>query len=287
MPVPMKQSQKGTLKKKTSVVDRIKSIGGEEAFLKMLLYGISGTGKTTFWSTMPGPILSIICSGGNKTGETRSINTPENRKKIKSVTLNDSTELKDLVEYVESTGGFKTVVLDHVSGLQDLILKEILGLEELPAQKGWGLASQQQYGQCTAQCKGYLRALLNLNCHIVIIGQERTFGGKDDELSSDIIQPTVGVAVFPSLAGWLNPACDFVLQTFKRPKMVTTYSTIGVGTKAKKIPTTKRGKGVDYCIRCEPHDVFITKFRIPKGRKLPDVIEDPDYDKLMKIIKGE
>ena len=288
MPVPIKQTSKGTINKKAgSVVDRIKAIGKEDSFMKILLYGVSGSGKTTFWATMPGPILAVICSGGNNTGETRSINTPEYRKKIKIVTLNDSSELKDLVEYAASSEAFKTIVLDHVSGLQDLILKEILGLDEIPAQKGWGLASQQQYGQCTAQAKEYLRALLNLNCNVAIIGQERTFGGKDDGLNSDIIQPTVGPAVVPSLAGWLNPACDYILQMYKRPRMITTYTTMGTGDKAKKIATVKRGKGVMYCARCEPHDTFITKFRVPRGIELPEYVEDPTYDKLIKIIKGE
>lgn len=284
MPIVKKQSPKGNVTKKSkSVIDRINSIGTDEEFLKILLYGASGTGKTSFWSTMPGPILALITSGGNKTGELRSINTPENRKKIKQVTIQDSSEIIEVIDYVKSSGAFKTVVSDHVSGLQDLILKEILGIDEIPAQKGWGLASQQQYGQCTQQCKEYLRALLNLDANIVIIGQERTFNGKDDGMTSDIIQPTVGVAVAPSLAGWINPACDFVLQTFKRPRMVTTSSKIA----GKDVEITKRGKGVDYCIRCEPHDVFMTKFRMPRGRKLPPVIVDPSYDKLIKIIQGE
>lgn len=288
MAIVKRQSSTGIVKKKSgSVIDRIQSIGTEEQFLKILLYGASGTGKTTFWATMPGPILSIICSGGNKTGETRSINTPENKKKIKQVTLKESSELKELIDYIGSTSGFKTVVLDHVSGLQDLILREILGIEEIPVQKGWGTASQQQYGAVAQQCKEYLRGLLNLSCNIVIVGQERTFNGKDDGLSSDIIQPTVGVATIPSLAGWLNPACDYIIQSFKRPKTTTTYTTVGVGPKAKRIPTIKRGKGVEYCLRCEPHDVFITKFRCPRGYTIPDVIVDPTFDKLQAVIKGE
>lgn len=283
MPIVKKQSPKGvTVKKSKSVIDRINSIGTDEEFLKILLYGASGTGKTSFWSTMPGPILALITSGGNKTGELRSINTPENRKKIKQVTIQESSEIIEVIDYVKSSGAFKTIVSDHVSGLQDLILKEILGIDEIPAQKGWGLATQQQYGQCTQQCKEYLRALLNLDANIVIIGQERTFNGKDDGIASDIIQPTVGVAVAPSLAGWLNPACDFILQTYKRPRMITKTSKIA----GKEIKTQSRGSGVDYCIRCEPHDTFITKFRVPKGVKIPTSIVDPTYEKLIAVIEG-
>ena len=84
------------------------------------------------------------------------------------------------------------------------------------------------------------------------------------------------------LTGWLNPACDYVVQTFKRPRMEKkTISINGV-----KNVITERGKGVEYCLRCEPHEVYMTKFRLPKGTKLPDVLVDPDYDKVLKVIQG-
>lgn len=288
MPVAVKQKPKGNLKKKKSdsVIDRIAPIGSEESFLKILLYGVSGSGKTTFWATMPGPILAIVCSGGNKTGETLSINTPEYRKKIKQVALYNSTEMKEIIEHVRATEEFSTIVLDHVSGLQDLVLREILGMDELPAQLSWGLATQQQYGQCTQQCKEHLRALLNLNCNIVIIAQERTFGGKEDGISSEIIQPMVGASVMPSLASWLNPACDYILQMYKRPNMIKSVTTIGKGPKAKQIVKERRGKGIQYCARCEPHDTYMTKFRLPRGKELPEAIVDPTYEKIYKLIKG-
>lgn len=280
-PKPVKQTAKPAVKRKKtgSIEDFIEPISFEDECLRVLLYGESGTGKTTFWGTFPGPILAIVCSGGNRTGELRSLNTPEMKKKVKRLTLDDSSKMAELIPYLQE-GKFKTVVLDHVSGLQDLILKEILGLDELPAQKHWGLATQQQYGQCTQQTKEYCRALLNLNSHIVIIGQERTFGGREEGFDGEVISPTRGVAVTPSLAGWLNPACDYVLQAFKRPKMIETVTKVG----KKQVKTRKRGKGVEYCLRCEPHDIYYTKFRIPRGKEIPDVLVDPSYDKLAKLL---
>lgn len=267
----------------TTISSRIKPLGSGDVFLKVLLYGESRTGKTTIWGTFPAKILVLICSGGNKTGETRSLDTPENRTRIDVLTIDKSTDIKEAVDYAKSSGLYSTVVLDHVSGLQDLVLKEILGLEELPPQLSWGLASREQYGQCSLKCKTFLREILNLECNVVIVGQERTFKGKEDGISSDMIQPTIGVSVSPSLAGWLNPACDFILQTFIRPKMVT--NTIKIG--GKNMTTTVRGSGVDYCVRTEPHDIYYTKFRVPKGHRIPEVIVDPDYDKIVSVIKGE
>lgn len=283
MPNVIKQNAKGSIKKPTSVLSKIRPIGFGNEGLKILLYGGSGTGKTTLWGTFPGPILSIICSGGNKTGELRSLNTPELRKKVSSITLEDSNDLGQLTDHLKE-GKYSTVVLDHVSGLQDLILKEVLGIDEIPAQKGWGTASQQQYGQVAQQCKERLRALLNLEINVVIIAQERMFNPKEDTGSdlSDVMLPSVGPAVIPSLAGWLNPACDYILQTYKRPKMETVTTKVGT----KSVQTKKRGKGVEYCVRTEPHEIFTTKFRVPKGTPLPEVVVDPSYDKILKLING-
>ncbi len=250
--------------------------------LRVIVYGQSGTGKTTFWATFPGTTLALICSGGNKPGELRSINTPENRKRIKPVVIANTDLLRT---NLEEGAGFDNVVLDHISGLQDLVLKEILGLEEIPAQKGWGLASQQQYGQCTLQCKEYCRALLNLPGNVVIVGQERTFGGKDEGGDPELIKPTIGPSVTPSLCGWLLPAADYTLQTFKRPVIITSKGNIG----GKEVTTTKRGKGVEYCARTEPHETFMTKFRLPKeiAHLLPAVIVNPTYQKVLDVIAGK
>lgn len=248
--------------------------------VRMLLYGASGTGKTTLWATFPGPILALVCSGGSRPGEMRSINTPEYRKKINPLIVRDTAAFGGLLE---DAGRYKTVVLDHASGLSDLVLKEILGLDAIPAQKSWGLASQQQYGQLALRCKEMFRALLNLPAHVVIVAQERTFGGGDDAGASDVITPTVGPALTPSLAGWLTPACDYVVQTFKRPVLETRTLTVA----GKEVEQKVRGKGVEYCLRCEPHDVFMTKFRVPLGHAIPDVIVNPTFGKINAVIRGK
>lgn len=284
-PSPKKVSVKTTPKKtQTSVLDRIQPINfDDDDGIKILLYGRSGTGKTILWSSFPKPILSVICSGGNNTGELRSINTPENRGSIKTVTLQDSSEIVTLAEFLREDNTFKTVVLDHASGFQDLVLKEILGLEEIPAQKYWGLASQQQYGQCTLQSKELLRLLLNLSINVVIIAQERENNVESD---SDLILPTVGAGLMPQLAGWLNTAVDYICNTFIRQKFTVKKMKVGKGKMEKITEVKTPTEGVDYCLRTGPSPVFTTKFRVPKGSELPSLITDPSYDKIVKIING-
>lgn len=281
MPVVTKQKNVQKPTGKQSVIDRIAPIGfSEDDGIKMVLYGQSKTGKTTLWATFPKPILAIISSGLKKPGEARSINTPEYRKTIKQVVLQESTEVAQLVNYHAGGAGYKTVVLDHATGLQDLILKEILGLDELPTQKAWGLATQQQYGQCSLQTKEILRALLGLDCNVVIVAQEREFNTEGNV--SDILMPFVGAALTPSVTGWLNPAVDYIVQTFKRQKMVETKTKVG----DKEVTTRSKGVGVDYCLRVGPDAVYTTGFRVPKGTPLPDVIVNADFPKLYKLIQG-
>lgn len=264
------------------VLSRLGPIEDVVGPMKMLIYGESGSGKTTFASTFPGPILWIISSGSMRPGELQSV-PHEARGKIQRVVLHQTNEVKELCDHVNQTGSFQTVVLDHASGLADDCLKEVLGLEEIPAQKGWGMASQQQYGQQALQLKTLFRSLLNLDANVLIIAQQRTFGGREDGSGdSDLIKPTVGAALSPSVAGWLAPACDFVVQTFKKGKTEERVRKIG----NNEMRSQERVPGVDYCLRTAPHDVFLTKFRIPKGRDLPEFVEDPSYDKIKELVYG-
>lgn len=278
MPTVVKQTNKLAKRKTGSVLDRISPIGfDDDQGIKMNLYGRSGTGKTTLWATFPGPILAIVCSGGKQPGELRSIDTPAYRKKIKSVALRQSSELSELIGYVADQS-VPTVVLDHATGLQDLVLKEILGLDELPPQLSWGLATQQQYGQLAIKMKELLRSLLSLPGNVVIIAQEREFNTDGD---GELLMPYVASALTPSVVGWLNPACDYIAQTFLRQKVEEREAKIA----GKIVKTKQKTRQVEYCLRVGPDSVFTTKFRLPKGSQLPEVIVDPDYDKILQLIQ--
>ena len=86
----------------------------------------------------------------------------------------------------------------------------------------------------------------------------------------------------PGLAGWVNSTVDYIAQTFKAP----VYTTKTVEVAGQSVETNTKGKGVNYCLRVGPHEVFTTGFRIPKERnkKLPEYIIDPTYKKIMELI---
>lgn len=266
---------------------------GSTEWIRMLMYGQSGTGKTTSWASFPGTTLTIICSGGKQPGEMKSIDTPENRKRMKAKIVSSIAQVKGYLDMAKE-GQFDNVVLDHASGLQDLCLKEILGLEELPVAATFGICTKAQWGQVAIMMKEVLREILSLSCNTIVIAQERVLkGGGDDESGSgdgntDVIQPTVCAAMMPSVVQWLNPAVDYSVQTFIRPKMKKITAPNPGG---KPVITEERVRGeVEYCIRTGPHDVFLTKFRKPRDRVLPECLvigrTDSAYEKLMTLIRG-
>jgi len=278
---PTRKKSAKRKRKVGSVLDRIGDMGFDTGDgIKINLYGKSGTGKTTLWATFPDPILAIICSGSIKPGELRSIDTPDNRKRIQTVTIESAGEIQEIVADQKERGKYATVVLDHATGLQDMTLREVLGIEELPPQSSWGIATQQNWGTCALRMKERLRELLGLDCNVVIVAQEREFN-TDGE--SELLMPFVSSALSPSVVGWLNPACDYICQTFIRQSTVERT----VKIKGKTVNRLVKGKGVDYCLRTAPDPVFTTKFRIPKGSDLPDVIVDASYDKIMQLIRRE
>jgi len=244
--------------------------------VRMNLYGRSGTGKTTLACTFPKPLLHIVCSAIGL-GESLSI---RGVKDVHDVELHSSEEVVQLAELVARERNYVTVVLDHATGLQDLVLREIMGITELPVQKSWGMASREQYGQCAMKTKEYLRKLLSLGCHTVIVAQEREF---ESEGGGDLLAPYVASALTPSVTGWLNPACDYISQTFLRPGTVTKKVKLG----GKTVSTQQRTGSAEYCARTGPDAVYATKFRLPKGTSLPDYIVDPDFDKLYRLIQGK
>lgn len=272
-----------------SILERIRPIGfNVDDPIKLLVYGKSGTGKTVFWSSFPAPILSVIVSGSDEPGEARSIDTADNRERIHQVALIHSAELPELMSWLYSgESGYQTFTLDHVTGLQDRILAEMLGLERLPEQKSWGLATQQTWGQVGSQIKDHMRAMLNLRMNVVMVGQERNFN--EDSGSDGIIKPFVGPNLSPQTAAWLCPAVDYIVHTYIRQREETRKVTLTAGNRKEvreqRVPVPNK---VDFCMRIAPHATYMTKFRKPYNEvELPSEIVNPTYDQIMALVRGE
>lgn len=238
---------------------------------KICIFGFSGTGKTRLAGTFneEGPLLHMICSS-NGLEEATSLKGMED---IKIVEVQAGEEVPIFVDYAVQHG-FKTVVLDHLGGYCDVVLAEVLGLDKLPEQRTWKTAKRDDFMDLSQRVKSYLRTGMDANINFIIIAQERAFTkGMEDE---DVIVPFITVASTPTIAKWIEPSVNYMCHTFKRFKK----KKVGKGRRARWVDTNE----IEYCLKVGADPYYITKFRVPVGTELPDVIVDPTCEQLKEYF---
>jgi hypothetical protein len=249
----------------------------------MSLYGRPKTGKTRLAATFPKPLLII----GAEDGTASIIGTRD----VYFVRLRNCSEFVDLVNGPVKMGKYKTVVIDNGSKMRDMRISEILGLEEVPVQKGYGFATREQWGECSNSLKAIWRPLFDLGkvraLNIIMIAQEQNYKDEDGGAASELLTPNIGPGLGKSCKDWVNAECDYIGQTLVREQSTTRKTQIKVNNKmVPKTITTLTGKK-EYCLRVGAHEIFEAGFRVPLGRELPDdFIVNPTYDKIISIING-
>lgn len=248
--------------------------------IKLAVYGQAKTGKTQFGCTFPGPVLLIGTEDGTA--------TVKSRKDVHFARIRSSEELLRINQKIANGWIYKSVVIDTAGGFQDILLKEVTGLSDIPLNRNWGIATQQQWGQITGQTKEHLARFFALAedpsvaLNVVVIAHERTFGSNNDpeSPSAEVIAPVVGASLTPMAARWLDGAVDYLCQTFKRNEVVEFTEKVAG---KEKVFHRKTGK-IEYCLRTGPHQYFLTGFRLDGGRQPPEAIVNPTYEKVKAVI---
>lgn len=273
--------EKPTSVKASGVLSRIAPIKKPVTGLTVNIYGRSGTGKTTLACTFPKPLLLIGAEDG-----TRSV---YNVKGVDFIKIEDPAEMLEVVEDQRKKSKYKSVVLDAATSYQDHVLRDVMG-HDLPAQLSFGTVSRDQWGQVTLNMKEHLSAFFKLaltGTNTILLAQEREFKDDDETKGDDsMLIPLVQSSVSPGVAAWLPAQVDYLIQTMKRIQRVKTKVKQG-GKELVKIVDQ-----VQYVARTGPHPVYLTKFRVPqdeatgKPKKLPDVVVDPTFPKLLALMEG-
>jgi hypothetical protein len=259
------------------VLDRIGPVVERDDGVTLLVYGDAKTGKTRLCATFPKPVLIVGTEDG-----TRSI---VGVKGVQFVRIRSTAEFERVRD--AKARGFRTVALDHAGGLQALVIKEMLGLANVPLIKSWGMADQQVWGAINQRFIELVAPLLDLadadGVNVVSVAHERTIQSK-----GEVGQTKIGPALTPQSLGFMNAAHNYICQTFKRNVVerreeVTELEGGQKETTVIEIPTGE----VEYALRVGPSSTFITGFRLPMGRDaLPEAIVDPTYEKILELIKG-
>jgi len=245
---------------------RIVPIRESSEWVSLVVYGRSGTGKTTFIGTLPKPLLVLDI---NDRGTISIKAQPDTY--VMEVTSWD--EIEEVYWYLQSGNHpFKSVALDTVTQLQDLAIAKISGDDG-----GVMSLSRRGWGEVAGLMRTWILNYRDLPLHKGFICQDRITGDDSDEM--EMITPEVGPAVSPSVAKTLTAAVDVVGHTFIREKVVVVKTKQG-GTKEKVV--------TEYCMRVGPHARYLTKIRREHiDKPLPQVVVNPTFDKIIKLMKGE
>lgn len=244
--------------------------------LSFVLYGRSATGKTTLAGTFPKPLLHLDVRDRG----TRSISDVKGIKVRKIV---EFAEFEDTIDWLRRhPDTYKTAVIDTVSQLQQVVVKEKMGDggRNNRIAGDWGSMTKRDWGDVAALMKESItsfRDLQDLGMNIVFIAQDRVFNF-DDEAETEtegLLMPEVGPALSPSIVRVLNASVSMIGNTLIRVRYI------------KKKGEKREQEKIDYCLRIGPNPVYTTKVRKPRGLELPQVIVDPTYEDILSIMQGE
>ncbi len=249
--------------------------------LRFLVFGASGTGKTTLACDFPKPLL-LLQPEEAEDGSASVRNVPG---VFVPPYLTEPDQLSEICDRQRQTGKYKTLVLDGVGNFQSLCVKKHMGFADVPVQTTWGMVNQPDWNAIGLILQELLRELVRLSnegVNVVFVADERTIGADKEGVATEIMVPTVMAALTPASSGWLHRTCNYNVHCFKRQKTEQLKVNVGGKDKVRSVP----GKGADYCLHVGPDSNFATKFRCPKHTKLPHVVVDPTYAKLAGLIKG-
>lgn len=256
--------------------------GKKRKYRCFLFYGQAGTGKTTLSSTFPSPIAlgDFRDQGDDSISDVKNLEVYpiENWEDVETFYWQAKRgELKD-----ENGKSFKpqTLVIDTVTNMQQMAIEYVLENKKKKTSKmagDWGSMTKQEWGEVASLMKQWAALYKALDMNVVFLAQQRVFNTDEDEGSDSELMPEVGARLSPSVKDALNAAADVIGSTFVKRSVIVKE------VKGKKI---KRERSI-YCLRVGPNPVYITKIRKPKKADAPSIIEDPDYEDIMSVIKGE
>jgi len=258
--------------KRTSETDSIESkihpiSEMSEEGITGLFYGKPGTGKTAFGSTWPKPLLLLDI-------QEKGAQTIKKVEGIDRILIDSWEEAEKIYWWLEKKKrNYASIQLDQITQLQDLAMTMVKADNN---KEDEDLISKRMWGQISGMVKKTIlqfRDLRTMGYNVCFLAHERHMSG-DDEAEDNQIDPSVGPRLMPSLSAFAGGAVDIIGHTFIRE------------TIEKDVKKTRK---IDYCMRLGPHASYTTKIRVPYGEgfKVPGVLVNPTFEKVMRISRGE
>jgi phage nucleotide-binding protein len=252
-----------------------------------VFYGQSGSGKTSLAGTFPGKILVCDC---------RDRGT-DSLVGVAGVEVKEIESWED-VEHVywylkKNPEEFATVVWDTMSQLQQICIEAVLEEKGKDADDagGWGVMTKQEWGNVASRMKPMITNFRDLPMDVIFIAQHRVFNlptEDEEEAGTALLAPEVGPMLMPSVAKHLNASVSVIGNTFIRTRLEEVARKVvkGKGKAAKTTEVIDEVEHIEYCLRIGPSSIYTTKVRKSRDTVMPDIIVDPEYADIMKILRG-
>lgn len=251
-------------KSKRSLLSRAKPVGEIESYTSMLIYGVSGTGKTAFASTAPKPALLLDI-------KERGTETIRKVPGIKVLSIESWDEFEEVYWELKNDEEYKTIIVDQLTTLQSIAIQKIRDDNNYEEKDTF---TQRDWGKLGGLLQTWLlnyRNLYSNEKHVLFLAHQRAFGDGGEGENQEIA-PHIGARLSPSTEDFINGAVSVIGNTFIR----------------ERTDRKTKVREVNYCMRVGPHGSYRSKIRVPPGSvDVPDVIVNPTFEKLMKLSRGE
>lgn len=230
-----------------------------------LIYGPSGTGKTTFASTCPKALMIDV----NEFGTDSILGA-----NIDVIYINSWEEAFQIKQELMHDKIYQTIVIDTITSLQDLRFK-FLTKNKMYAD--FGDLTKAQWGGIASDLKTFLYDLKDCGKNILILAHQRTFGGNED--GEEGLNPEKNARLMPSVVTTLNGLSDFICNSFINERRVKEATTVNGKRHVNEV------RKFEYCLRTGPNPVYVTKIR-NSAKKVPEYIVNASWNDIINIMKG-
>lgn len=223
------------------------------------LWGKSGSGKTHFIGTLPKPLLYI------QIGDDGS-NTIANVEGIKAIRAQSIDRLKQIGEELKKDKSFKSVAVDTFS----MVTNVWIDVNSVQKKKKM---TMQMWGDLKIETEELIKIFHEVaETHIVALSCHEandTIEGMDDE-----VIPDFGPSTTKGSRIYLQGMANYGIHFTKVNKTVTDKA------------TGEEKEVVKYAAHLGPNPYYWTKFQIDDSVKIPEVMINPSYTKILNLIQG-
>lgn len=224
-----------------------------------VIYGKSTSGKTELLSTFPKKLLYL------RIGDDGS-NTIRDKKGIKAIEVTELSQLLDIAQELKKDSTYTTVAVDTFG----LVVNEWINQNAIQKKRR---VSQQMWGDIKTDTEELIKVfhtlakdkIVVLTCHEVADSIE----GFEDEITPDI-RPNVSKGARTYLEAMANYGIHTTVVSVDKEKPDGSLTTV-----------------TRYAAHIATNPYYWVKLQKPSTIKVPKLVYNPTYDKIMKLMKGD